>query len=96
MPAPTPIAVPFAFFDPSGAPLAGGKVVAYLNMDIAYNSPSGSQVMAKRVEATLDNNGTVTMTLWPNTNLNPPNSVYFIEAFTAQGLSAWKGQITVG
>lgn len=93
----TPGLVPvnFVFFDPSGAPLAGGKVVAYLNADIALNGASGSQIMAKRVEATLDSNGSSTVFLWPNSGLQPPNSVYFVEAYTALGQPVWLGQITV-
>lgn len=88
--------VSFTFFDPSGAPLAGGKVTARLSTDLSASVVSGPQVAATEVSAVLDSGGSATLSLWPNRLLLPADSVYFINAFSAQGQPVWSGQTTVG
>lgn len=80
------------FQDPSGQPLAGGSVTLRLNTDA---SVSNSQIVAGRlVIATLDTNGSATVTIWPNDQLDPAGTVYFVDAYCANGQPAWRGQMT--
>jgi hypothetical protein len=88
---PSPSAI--VFQDPAGNPLAGGTATFRLSTDAM--SPSGQISAGRVVTATLDENGTATVSLWNNTLLNPPNTVYFVEAFTAEGQPAWSGEITI-
>jgi hypothetical protein len=86
-----------AFYDPSGAPLANGSVTFDLSFDISTASAGGTQVAARRqVVATLDANGICSVNLWAN-NTDDNGSVYFVNAYTAQGQGqpVWSGQITV-
>jgi hypothetical protein len=95
----TPVKIPvvLAFFDPAGNPLAGGSVRITLSADISTASSGGPQVTAQRtVAVTLDDNGTAVVSLWPNSTLSPAGTVYFVQAFTAEGQPAWDGQLTVG
>jgi hypothetical protein len=95
----TPIQIPvvLTFFDPAGNPLAGGSVRITLSADISTATSGGPQVTAQRtVVATLDDNGIVIVNLWPNSTLSPTGTVYFVQAFTAEGQPAWDGQLTVG
>ena len=88
--------VTVTFQDPAGNPLSGGSVTFDLNTDIATATSGGTQVCAGRtVTATLDTNGSATLSLWPNASLFPASSVYFVRAFTAQGQPAWSGEMTV-
>lgn len=88
--------VSLTFLDPSNAPLAGGSVVFRLNYDISAVTSGGPQVSAKRtVTVVLDDNGSCTVSLWPNNLLSPTNSIYFVTAYTAQGQPAWSGELTV-
>lgn len=83
------------FQDPAGNPLAGGRVEFRLNVDISTASSSGPQICAGRIAtATLDNNGSCVVSLWPNDTLLPSGSVYVVTAYTALGEPAWSGQIT--
>ena len=84
------------FQDPSGQPIDGGYVVFRLSVDISAAASTGPQVVAGRVtSATLDNNGSCTVSLWPNDVMFPSGSDYFVEAFTAKGLPVWQGELTV-
>lgn len=84
------------FQDPSGTPLAGGYVTFQLQFDISTGSAAGPQIAAGRMtQATLDTNGSCTVTLAPNATYLPTGSVYFVKAYTAAGQPAWSGEITV-
>lgn len=86
----------FTFQDPAGNPLAGGRVEFRLNVDISTAASSGSQICAGRTAtATLDSNGSCTVSLWPNGTLLPSGSVYVVTAYTALGQLAWSGQMTL-
>lgn len=89
--------VTLTFQDPAGNPLAGGRVELMLNSDISTVASGGVQVAARRkVVATLDNSGSATVFLWPNSLMSPADTVYFIAAFTAQGQPAWSGELSLG
>ena len=93
MPSKVPVTVTFQ--DPSGTPIADGSVTFSLNIDISAAASDGPQIAAGRiVTATLDSSGSATVDLWPN-DLISTGSVYFVEAFSAQGEPAWNGQMTV-
>lgn len=88
--------VTFTFQDPSGSPIAGGTVTARLQFDISAATAGGPQVSAGITDSTvLDSNGSATLMLWPNDVTFPANSIYFIKCFTALGLLAWSGELTV-
>jgi len=88
--------VTLSFFDPAGNPLAGGSVRLTLNIDISTAVVNGPQIAAQRTtETTLDDEGSGTVDLWPNDVLFPAGSVYFVEAYSAEGQPAWSGQMTV-
>ena len=84
------------FQDASGNPLALGSVTFRLSTDISTATSGGVQIAAKRlVTVELDASGNCSVLLWPNDTLVPSGSVYFVQAYTAQGQPAWTGQITV-
>jgi hypothetical protein len=92
---PVQVSVPFTFQDPSGAPLAGGKVVLRLSYDISQGIATDPQVSAGiTVNGTLDGTGSVTLLLWSTSQLLPTGAVYFVKAYTSTGLLAYNGQIT--
>lgn len=96
MTAPSRQSVSLTFQDPSGSPLAGGSVHIELSVDISTALALGPQITAQRVvDATLDNTGSCTVSLWPNNLLLPAKSVYFVTAYTAEGQPAWSGQMAV-
>ena len=91
-----PVDYPIRFFDASNNPLANGKVTFQLNTDASSTVPGGPQVSAGKItSATLDDTGSATPSFFPNDQLFPPNTVYFVKAYTAQGLIAWQGQVSV-
>jgi hypothetical protein len=88
--------VTLTFQDPSGQPLANGRVDIRLQVDISAATSGGPQVCAGRlVSVTLNGSGSATVLLWPNSSTFPAHSVYFVTAFTALGQPAWKGELTV-
>lgn len=88
--------VSFTFQDPSGAPLAGGRVELHLNYDISTSTSGGVQVVGGRtITETLDNNGSASPLVWPNDQLFPANSVYFVTAYSSVGQPVWSGEVTV-
>lgn len=90
------VSITVTFQDPSGAPLANGYVTFDLSVDISTAVSSGPQVCAQRtVTASLDINGSATLSLWPNDTLFPAGSVYFVRAYTEQGQLAFNTQATV-
>lgn len=92
----SPVSVPMTFQDPSGAPLAGGKVVLRLSTDLSQGIATNPQVSAGiTVNGTLDGNGSVTLSLWPTSPMLPTGAVYFVRAYSAKGQLAWMGEITV-
>ena len=96
MSAPSQQSVTLTFVDPAGNPLASGRVTLQLSVDISTALSDGPQIDASRiVESTLDDTGSCTLSLWPNNLLFPANSVYFVNAYTAEGQPAWSGQMTV-
>lgn len=96
MASPSKQSVTLVFQDPAGNPLAGGSVTFMLNVDISTAASSGPQVAAQStVTATLDGSGSCTVDLWPNNVLSPAGSVYFVNAYAADGQPAWSGQMTV-
>jgi hypothetical protein len=96
MSAPSQQSVSLTFQDPSGSPLVGGSVHFELSVDLSTALALGPQITAQRVvEVTLDDTGSCTVLLWPNNLLVPANSVYFVNAYTAEGQPAWSGQMTV-
>jgi hypothetical protein len=93
---PSKQSVTLVFQSPSGAPLALGSVTFRLNVDISTALADGVQIAAQRlVKVALDSSGTCTVMLWPNNLLVPANSIYFVNAYTAQGQPAWSGELTV-
>lgn len=96
MPLPTQQLVVLNFQDASGNPLAVGYVLFRLSVDISAAQATGPQIVAGRVvKAMLDSTGTCNVFLWPNADLLPAGSVYFVEAYTAHGQLAWQGELTV-
>lgn len=76
------------FQDCAGNPLANGTVTFRLTTDVSSAVSGGPNVCAGQlVSNTLDSTGSVAETLWTGT--------YFVTAYTAQGLSAWSGQLIV-
>jgi len=81
------------FQSASGVPLAGGYVTFRLNTDARVDD---SQVSAGRVITfPLDSNGNLSGLIWPNDQMNPNNTVYFVQAFTAAGQLVWEQQLFI-
>lgn len=80
------------FQDPSGVPLAFGKVTFDLSFDIA--SPSVQIAARRQVSVDLNSEGSCSVLLWAN-DTDSSGSIYFVRAYSAQGQPAWSGQITV-
>jgi hypothetical protein len=85
----------FRFQLASGQPLAFGSVKIQLNTDAVVLTTNGPQVVSGRVvKVSLDSTGSATPNLWPNSVMTPSNTVYNVTAYSAQGQSAWSGQIS--
>jgi hypothetical protein len=92
---PSPQSVSFAFQDPSGAPLAFGKVLVRLQQDVSANVALGPQISAGRViTVALDSNGTATVDLYPAASYTP-SMPYNLEAYSAEGQLCWSGTLSV-
>jgi len=74
------------FQSPSGVPLAFGYVTFRLSTD-AVTSSNDQVVAGRLVTVPLDANGNVlgTVSLWPNDQLDPADTVYILKAYTVQG-----------
>ena len=85
-----------AFQDAAGNPLAGGYLFWKLNTD-AVTSGNQQVVAGRTAVVPLDANGDVSgaVTIWPNSQLTPTNTVYFVTAYSAAGQVAWKRQVTI-
>ncbi len=82
------------FQSPAGVPLAGGYVTFRLNTDAVASD--GSQISAGRIVTfPLDTNGDLSGYIWPNGSLTPNDTVYFVQAFTAQGELVWSQQLHI-
>lgn len=92
----SPETVIFTFQDPGGNPLAGGLATFRLSQDGSLGMSGGPSVCNRITSATLDSAGSCAVLLWANTDLLPPGSVYFVNAFTALGQPAWSGEVVVG
>ena len=81
------------FQGPDGVPLAGGYVTFRLNIDAVVDD---SQISAGRVVTfPLDVNGNLSGLIWPNDQMTPNNTVYFVQAFTAEGHQVWESQLHI-
>lgn len=81
------------FQAPNGVPLAGGYVTFRLNTDAMAGD---SQISAGRIVTfPLDANGNLSGLIWPNDMMTPNNTVYLVQAFTAQGHLVWKQQLYI-
>jgi len=81
------------FQAPDGVPLSGGYVTFRLNTDAVVE---GSQVSAGRIVTfPLDANGNLSGLIWPNDLMTPNDTVYFAQAFTAQGHKVWEQQLFI-
>jgi hypothetical protein len=88
--------VTLTFQDPSGTPIAGGKVTFDLSYDISNATSGGIQVSSGiTTSATLDSNGRCTVTLYRTDILVPSGSVYFVRVYTAEGQLVYSEQMTV-
>lgn len=88
--------VTLIFQDPSGTPIAGGRVKLRLQVDVSTATSGGPQVTAGgAVFGDLDSNGSVTLSLWPNNVTLPATSVYFVTCYTSLGQPVWQGELTV-
>jgi hypothetical protein len=95
MPSPT-ATLTFVYQDPSGAPIAGGTVTFLLSYDLSTATSGGVQVSAgRKVSATLDGNGSCTVTLYRTDILSPAGAVYDVRVYTAKGQPCYNEQITV-
>ena len=93
---PVPVSITLVFQDPSGSPLASGKVRIKLSTDGSLGATGGSSVAGGRTTlVTLDSSGSATFNIWPTTALLPPGAVYFVIAYSATGHPVWQGQMTV-
>jgi hypothetical protein len=55
-----------------------------------------SQISSGRmVTFPLDVNGNLSGYIWPNDQMTPANTVYFVEAFTAKGQMVWEAQLHI-
>jgi hypothetical protein len=81
------------FQSASGVPLAGGYVTFRLNTDAVAGD---SQISSGRIVTfPLDVNGNLSGYIWPNDQMTPANTVYFVEAFTAEGQMVWEAQLHI-
>ena len=81
------------FQSAAGVPLADGKVTFRLNTDAMSHD---SLITAGRtITFPLDSNGNISGYIWPNDQMTPDNTVYFVRAFTAQGQLVWEGQFHI-
>ena len=80
------------FQDSLGNPLNGGSVTFRLSTDAVA---VGTQVAAAILTtAVLDASGNIsgTVSIWPNDQLTPVDTVYRIVAYTAHGPAVWKSE----
>lgn len=80
------------FQDALGGSLDGGSVTFTLTTDAVA---SGVQVVAARmVTALLDEDGNIdgTVSIWPNDQLEPSDTVYRIKAYNFSGLQVWESE----
>lgn len=86
------------FQDSLGNPASGGNLRMRLNTD-AVAGTTGPQVCAGVINNfTLGTTGSVNATaafVWPNDQLTPSDTVYVAIVTTADGVQAWKNEITV-
>jgi hypothetical protein len=55
-----------------------------------------SQISSGRIVTfPLDVNGNLSGYIWPNDQMTPANTVYFVEAFTAEGQMVWEAQLHI-
>jgi hypothetical protein len=81
------------FQAPNGVPLAGGYVTFRLNTDAVAG---GSQISAGRIVTfDLDLNGNLAGYIWPNDQMTPNDTVYFVQAFTAAGQLVWNAELHI-
>ena len=85
----------FTFQDPGGNPVANGLATFRLSVDGSLGISGGPQVGTPITSATLDSAGSCIVELWPNDQLLPPGSIYFVNAFTSLGEPVWSGQVTI-
>ena len=81
------------FQDALGNPLNLGYLTMHLNTDAVTGT--NVQICAGRVVLVpLDSSGNVSgvVLIWPNDQLTPTDTVYFVQAYSAQGQLAWQGQ----
>lgn len=88
--------ITLVFQDPSSMPIANGTVSFRLNVDGATAVLNGVQVSAGRlVSVTLDSSGSVSFLIWPNDQLFPAGTIYFVDVYTSTGELVLSNQITV-
>jgi len=80
------------FQDASGNTLNGGSVIFRLSTDAVA---TGTQVVASILtSAVLDASGNIsgTVSLWPNDQLDPTDTVYRITAYNSKGQPVWNSE----
>lgn len=92
MPITTPPEMHFEL--PDGTPIANGTFVARLSTDAVTSS--GQQISAGRVvKLPLDVNGDVVLTLFPNADLTPSDTIYFAKVYDSRGALVWQQEIVL-
>ena len=81
------------FQAPNGVPLSGGKITFRLSNDAVAGD---DQLAAGRlISFTLDANGNLNGLIWPNDQMQPPDTTYKARAYTAQGQWVWESEFYI-
>ena len=81
------------FQSASGNPLANGYVTFRLNKDaVVGNIQVSSRIL---VTLPLNANGDLSGFIWPNDQMTPTDTVYFVRAYTAQGQMVWEAELHI-
>lgn len=79
--------------DAAGNVLKNGYVTFRLNKDaLVGNVQVSSKIL---VTLPMDANGDLSGSIWPNDQMNPIDTVYFVRAYTAQGELAWEQELYI-
>ena len=81
------------FQSAAGTPLANGYVTFRLNKDaVVGNVQVSSRIL---VTLPLDARGDLSGAIWPNDQMTPTDTVYFVRAYTAQGQLVWEAELYI-
>jgi hypothetical protein len=66
-----------------------------VNVDSANVQISAGRILTVPLDADGNVDQTNSPVIWVNADMTPSNTVYFVEVYSAEGVLAWKNQMTV-